>query len=182
MEMPQPRRCLQEAPAGSVGLVGTQRSRAGTCWAPPGFAGTRSAPQRVSPGTASRRHRGPHAPPPTGSQQPPTAVTATSTWEDLFFGVSFVVEPKGVSQTTGHKVSPAAACAIRVVVGLALTCGPLRGVSLTPPLFFGEGNLCSALPHPSISISPSPAVLMGPKTCSLKNSTKPKQPTGSFKS
>lgn len=157
MEMPQPCRCLQEAPAGSVGLVGTQRCRAGTCWAPPGFAGTRSAPQRVSPGTASRRHRGPRAPPPTGSQQPPTAVTATSTWEDLFFGVSFVVEPKGVSQTTGHKVSPAAACAIRVVVGLALTCGPLRGVSLTP-LFFLEKET-SAPPSPTPPFPSLPPLL-----------------------
>lgn len=30
----RPCRCLQEAQAGSVGLVGTRRGRAGTCWAP----------------------------------------------------------------------------------------------------------------------------------------------------
>lgn len=51
-----------------------------------------------------------------------------------------------MSQTTEHRVHPATALAIRLVVGLALSRGPLRGVSL-PPLFFLEKQT-SAPPYP----------------------------------
>lgn len=82
----------------------------------------------VAPGKASLWHHRPQAP---WDPAAPNGCDCTRRVGRCFFlGLSVVVEPpKCVSQATGQRVDSATVWAIKLVMGLALPQGALRGLS-----------------------------------------------------